>query len=1463
MDIGTVAATDLFVGTEQEPRQVVRVTIIGDRPEPVRVRIRGERVTTSQDAVIDAGTDKEATVEVGITVSGEVVEGDLLNVEVVADTEHDRAERSVRIAAAEPGWRMFMVSHFHYDPVWWNTQASYTESWKRAGVGDEQPWVRPFQQPGLTLVHEHLEMARRDPDYSFVLAELDYLKPYWDVFPEDRAYVRQLLADGRLELMGGTYNEPNTNLTAAENTARNAVYGVAYQRDVLGGTPATAWQLDVFGHDPQFPGMMADAGLSSSSWARGPFHEWGPRWNRGPESIEAPPGCDDAAMQFASEFNWTSPSGMALLTAYMANHYSAGWWMDSAASLSDAEEETYRLFSELKEVAATKNVLLPVGTDYSPPNKWVTEIQRDWNARYVWPQFVSATPREFFAAARAEMENRQGFSPQTRDMNPVYTGKDVSYIDTKQAQRDGENTLLAAEKFSTIAALLGARYPTEAFDKAWRQLLFGAHHDGITGSESDQVYLDLLGGWREALELSREALDGALGHIGRHVDTSGDGLAVTVFNPMSWVRTDVTRVELRFDGVTTAGVTLRDDAGRDVPFVIEREERHGDGSLAAVALVFLAEGVPALGYRTYWAVPARELATSAVWSRQQGDAIENDRYRVEVAGERGGAIVRLLDKQAGKDLLRPGGLGNELLAYGEYADHPRFMEGPWHLTPDGSVTSSADVSAEVVSEQSAVGQRIRVTGGFAGCHRTQEIVLWSGVDRVELRTHLDDYRSQDTLFRVRFAADVEGGMPVSEVGNAVIGRGFGFPNVDVAEVPFTLDYPAYNWFALSATARVALADGAEPPHATRALSVAEVVVAEGATGAQATVDVVTALVRAGVTATVSADSAGRYGCSALDSNLPDVRIALGGPDRNRFSQQVLADAGSRYADELRSQLAERGSARVWVPADRPLRDVWRPNADLRGLRDLPVLIVAGEEQDVLDALIGDLDDNVIEVRQPAELDQQTGRVEDYSVAVLNRGLPGCNVESDGSMYLSLMRSCSGWPSGIWIDPPRRTAPDGSNFQFQHWSHTFEYAIAGRTGDWRSGEVVHAGHDYNNPLLARAFEPHAGTLPASASLVEVSPSTVVCTALKPTGHPMARMQEPEMDPADGVSLRLYESAGRPTRATVQFYSGLRDGFRSDLLEERRAAASVVDGELVVDLDGYGIATVGGIPNPIDGLGMDGVELATRVEAAQPVFSDYWMHNRGVAPLGYQPVTVQVRPAALRTSEPFTLPVVVASERTDAAVAGRVQLALPPGWHADPPERIYRLEPGGYMSFEAKVRPAQGASPGRYFLAARITDHAGQVHEDVVTVDYGNPPEWDTDTGAAADSLILDRINRKASVIEGHGSGWPQLGGELVAELSTDSVNVAPGERGELSLQLHNLAASPLHGEAQILSPYETWEMVGPWTQGFAVQPGGYEVLAFTIKVPADFRAGTYWALVKLMYYGRMIYTESVPLVIGKA
>nr|MDT0523336.1 alpha-mannosidase [Streptomyces sp. DSM 41633] len=180
-------------------------------------------------------------------------------------------------------------------------------------------------------------------------------------------------------------------------------------------------------------------------------------------------------------------------------------------------------------------------------------------------------------------------------------------------------------------------------------------------------------------------------------------------------------------------------------------------------------------------------------------------------------------------------------------------------------------------------------------------------------------------------------------------------------------------------------------------------------------DLMVALVRAGVTATCSAADKPRYGDLTVDSNLPDTRFALGGPDENPFTAAVLAEADIAYADELKRQIDATGSARVWVPAAAPLTEQWVPGADLRGVRALPVLILAGD----LDAVVDDVVDAEIVVTQqaPAAVEPFEAR----TVALLNRGVPSFAIEPDGTLHTSLMRSCTGWPSGTWIDPPRRTA----------------------------------------------------------------------------------------------------------------------------------------------------------------------------------------------------------------------------------------------------------------------------------------------------------------------------------------------------------------------------------------------------------------------------------------------------------
>ncbi|MFM9033623.1 MAG: NEW3 domain-containing protein [Mycobacterium sp.] len=1399
MQVTSAQSTELFVGDPADPLQVVRVGYTGD-PAPLAV---------DGDGLSVAGEPRQAgegLLEVPVRVV-EPVPGQRRPARVVVGD----AETPFEFTVAEPGWTMHMISHFHYDPVWWNTQGAYTSLWT------EDPPGRCKQNNAFALVAAHLEMARRDPDYKFVLAEVDYLKPYFDAHPEDRADLLRFVAQGRVEVMGGTYNEPNTNLTGAETTIRNFVHGIGFQRDVLGADPVTAWQLDVFGHDPQFPGMAADAGLTSSSWARGPHHQWGPMAGGG----------DPRRMQFRSEFEWIAPSGVGLLTHYMPAHYAAGWWMDSSTSLAEAEESTFELFRGLKSVALTRNVLLPVGTDYTPPNTWVTEIHRDWNARYTWPRFVCAVPGEFFAAVRAELVQRGVTpSPQTRDMNPIYTGKDVSYIDTKQANRAAEDAVLGAERFSVFAALLGgARYPEAALAKAWVQLAWGAHHDAITGSESDQVYLDLLTGWRDAWELGRSARDNALGVLSAAV--RAELPSVVVWNPLAHNRTDIVTVRLEEPVGPAAGVL--DSGGNLLPALVE-----DDGH----SVSWRAGGVGSLGWRTYRLVDG---ADPCGWQAADGVEIANEFHRLRVDPARGGAVVSLVEAGSGRELIADGAVGNELAVYQEYPAHPDAGEGPWHLLPTGPVECSSAGPASVQAYRSPLGQRLVISGSMPGelggdLRYTQTLTLWSGIDRVDCRTTIDDFTGADRLVRLRWPCPVPGALPVSEVGDAVVGRGFGLLHdhghedraVDSAHHPWTLDNPAHGWFGLSSCVRIRVGEQ------TRAVSVAEVIVpGEDRAGASAR-ELMVALARAGVTATCSGAERPRYGHLEVDSNLPDARIALGGPRDNAFTAAVLAAAEPRYTADLESQLAA-GQARVFVPAARPLGSVWVPDADLRGVLDLPVLIVAGDG--AVEALSEDLTDAeiIVEQHSPAGC----GEFDPHTVALVNRGVPGFAVEHDGTLHSSLMRSCTGWPSGVWIDPPARKAPDGSNFQLQHWSHTFDFALVSGSGDWRDVGMPCRSAEFNHPMLAVPIGEGSGGLAADGSLLSVEPAgSVALAALKATGNPTAVGSASAVAPA-AVTIRLVETQGRPAQLRLASAVGRIERINpATLLEERlpeTAHATL--------LHGYQIATLAthfDIQPVIDAVGR---ELGSEAEPAQPLYARYWLHNRGPAPLGGLPAAVHLHPETV-TAEPgetVRLRLSVASDCSDADLTGAVRLVYPPGWQDDAATRMwasgeggaaaFELPPRGHREVEVAVRIPGDAAPGHYPVRAGLS-----LSGDV-------PPAW---RQRVEDVCVI--------TVGGVGEELVRLVGE------PREIVVDRGGSARLTAVVAGAARADLPCEAHLISPWGTWEWMGPASVGATLPAMSQVEVGFDVAPPKWITPGRWWALIRVGCAGRLLYSQAVAVTV---
>ena len=141
VEIVAAESTKLFIGTDDAPRQVVHVVLRGHgcRAPPTSARVTvegpgleaGEPIRSARSVRAKSPGSTLAWSPAQERRAGETIDAEV----VVADGSGD-VRHPFELVVAEPGWRMFMVSHFHYDPVWWNTQAAYTETW---GTSDPVP----------------------------------------------------------------------------------------------------------------------------------------------------------------------------------------------------------------------------------------------------------------------------------------------------------------------------------------------------------------------------------------------------------------------------------------------------------------------------------------------------------------------------------------------------------------------------------------------------------------------------------------------------------------------------------------------------------------------------------------------------------------------------------------------------------------------------------------------------------------------------------------------------------------------------------------------------------------------------------------------------------------------------------------------------------------------------------------------------------------------------------------------------------------------------------------------------------------------------------------------------------------------------------------------------------------------------------------------------------------------------
>jgi alpha-mannosidase len=439
--------------------------------------------------------------------------------------------------------RVLMIGNAHIDPVWlWQWTEGYQE-------------VRATFQSAIDRMDEY-------PDFVFTCDSSLFFEWVAESDPELHERIRERIAEGRFQVIGGWWIEPDCNIPCGESFVRHALYGQRYLRETFGISATIGANIDSFGHNATLPQILAKSGCDAYVFLRPQPHE---------KKLPAP------------VFRWESPDGSSVVAYHIPHEY--------CAPKDDIGEHVEKAIASLPQDGEEYAVFYGVGNHGGGPTIANLEQIKALNERGDLPRLELGSLRTFFDGVNGELPVVRG------DLQNHARGCYTTHSGIKSWNRRAENLLMRAEKWSAVAAHLGLRpYPRTELTHAWKLLLFNQFHDTLAGTSIEPAYEDARDQIGHASSAAASAFNAAVQSIARRIaiEPEDDMRPVVVFNPHPWrVRTDV---EVEYTWMRKEGAHVVDDEGGLVAMQTTRPLTTMSGLRAR--LVFPVD-LPPLGFRVY------------------------------------------------------------------------------------------------------------------------------------------------------------------------------------------------------------------------------------------------------------------------------------------------------------------------------------------------------------------------------------------------------------------------------------------------------------------------------------------------------------------------------------------------------------------------------------------------------------------------------------------------------------------------------------------------------------------------------------------------------------------------------------------------------------------------------------------------------------------------------------------------
>ena len=583
-----------------------------------------------------------------------------------------------------------------------------------------------------------LRFCEETEDWSFESKFRYMVEEAWSIqhFIENRPKeVVQKLAkyvkEGRIEIPALFGNEISA-LCSHEELIR-LMYPSFRLKRKYGAPIRTASITDIPGLSWGLPTVLAGAGVKYFFAGLPTYFEWGRDdihtfWDEA--AVLREHGRPDA-------FLWQGPDGETVLVYYQGSY---GCW--SPSSYQDVLNELPGMLAPIEESGCPFSVMRYGGYgcgDNTPPDVRVSHIAREWNSKWAYPKLIVATNSMFFENLEKECSDLRVFRGELPHTDYVVGA--ISTAKETGINRITHDKLHTAEKLATIASLVGdCQYPAEQIRDAYDNLLlYDEHTWGMShqiGEVQDWDWSDKSRCAYKAAGLTQSILDSSPDRITSKIELKEEGVHIVVFNSLSFQRTDVVNTPGFFG--EELFVLIDEDTGEEVPYqIVELDSpqapvpysagRYARGQFnrpELFELVFVAENVPPLGYKTYRLAPKEkgdrgDFASNVLVNEA---SLENRFFKVTLNPQTG-TIESIYDKEQRRELVD------------KEAPHQfnQFI-ARWVKTGEEVSPSSSNIQK---GQDGPVYGSLMVSGSGDGCpQRTQEIVLYDKIKRIDIRNRL-------------------------------------------------------------------------------------------------------------------------------------------------------------------------------------------------------------------------------------------------------------------------------------------------------------------------------------------------------------------------------------------------------------------------------------------------------------------------------------------------------------------------------------------------------------------------------------------------------------------------------------------------------------------------------------------------------------------------------------------------------